>query len=634
MKRKLRLLLFIAVLVFCAFQLYIFSQQNFGSPKLQLRWDSVQIEMRHTLRDPLENVSHVSIKSVPFAVSKEGFIGNYEPAPREALDRPGDYGKPVIVRGKERVLAEKSVGIYGYNIIASDKIAMDRIPPDFRMTDCKFWHYPEESELPSASVVIAFRDEGWSTLLRTIHSVINMSPPALLKEVILIDDESNKGNFKADLSVYLKDNFKDKVNLFRNSKKEGLIRSKTIGAKYASGDILVFMDAHCECGRNWLVPILALLAHNRTIVASPVTNVIDWETFAYKTTFREKHHHGIFEWGFLYKESKVPDMELTSRKYNSEPYRSPTLAGGLFAIDGKYFFELGGFDPGLQSQGGENFELSFKIWQCGGSIKWVPCSHVGYVRQTPMFLDTVQNLSDLALNYIRVVEVWLDNEHKQYFYARQPSMEEYPILNISKQLEFKKEHECKSFKWFLENVANEVLDYYPPPPPNKYWGQVMLENTKTCSYWRASAAKERNIRMSPCKSDKESQLFRLFRLNVKGQLIWDEFCIETRNDILYIQECPVQPTSNWSYLENTKQIFNSRFRKCVEAASNSVLCLKDCDANNKMQQWSFKKFRTWDAPKQQQQPQQPQQQQPPQQHEHQKQPEQQQQQQQQQKQPE
>ncbi|CAI9729779.1 Hypothetical predicted protein [Octopus vulgaris] len=503
MKRKLRLLLFIAVLVFCAFQLYIFSQQNFGSPKLQLRWDSVQIEMRHTLRDPLENVSHVSIKSVPFAVFKEGFIGNYEPAPREALDRPGDYGKPVIVGGKERVLAEKSMGIYGYNIIASDKIAMDRIPPDFRMTDCKFWHYPEESELPSASVIIVFRDEG---------------------------------NFKADLSVYLKDNFKDKVKLFRNSKKEGLIRSKKIGAKYASGDILVFMDAHCECGRNWLVPILALLAHNRTIVASPVTNVIDWETFAYKTTFREKHHHGIFEWGFLYKESKVPDMELTSRKYNSEPYRSPTLAGGLFAIDGKYFFELGGFDPGLQSQGGENFELSFK-------------------------------------NYIRVVEVWLDNEHKQYFYARQPSMEEYPILNISKQLEFKKEHECKSFKWFLENVANEVLDYYPPPPPNKYWGQVMLENTKTCSNWEASSAGERNIRMSPCKSDKKSQLFRLFRLNVKGQLIWDEFCIETKNDILYIQECPVQPTSNWSYLEFILE--------------HLMVCKEFCDMSNLIEDKTF-----------------------------------------------
>lgn len=41
--------------------------------------------------------------------------------------------------------------------------------------------------------------------------------------------------------------------------------------------------------------------------------------------------------------------------------RSPTHAGGLFAIDRKYFLEIGGYDPGLLVWGGENFELSFKV---------------------------------------------------------------------------------------------------------------------------------------------------------------------------------------------------------------------------------------------------------------------------------
>jgi polypeptide N-acetylgalactosaminyltransferase len=61
----------------------------------------------------------------------------------------------------------------------------------------------------------------------------------------------------------MQEHFGDKVKIYRTEKREGLIRARNFGAEKSVGDVVVFLDAHCECNRNWLVPLLARIAYDR-----------------------------------------------------------------------------------------------------------------------------------------------------------------------------------------------------------------------------------------------------------------------------------------------------------------------------------------------------------------------------------
>ena len=70
-------------------------------------------------------------------------------------------------------------------------------------SSCKKLTYPDP--LPTASVVICFHNEAWSTLLRTVHSVLDRTPDYLLHEIILVDDFSTEGMETQNFSSLYRD---------------------------------------------------------------------------------------------------------------------------------------------------------------------------------------------------------------------------------------------------------------------------------------------------------------------------------------------------------------------------------------------------------------------------------------------
>lgn len=73
------------------------------------------------------------------------------------------------------------------------------------------------------------------------------------------------------------------VHVYRTPSRSGLIRARLLGAKHVKGQIITFLDAHCECAEGWLEPLLSRIADDRRTVVCPIIDVISDETFEYIT---------------------------------------------------------------------------------------------------------------------------------------------------------------------------------------------------------------------------------------------------------------------------------------------------------------------------------------------------------------
>jgi GT2 family glycosyltransferase len=203
-----------------------------------------------------------------------------------------------------------------------------------------------------ASIIVITHNEG-KYLARTIESLLVALPP--WTEVLVVDDWSTDDSTKGLQNGVVK--------VLRPPKHLGAVRARNYGARHASGEILVFSDAHVEVPEGWFDPLVAPLARPSVGATGATISML--------------HHRDAKGYGLRFRDAAL-NCEWGQWE-ESNPYPVPMLGAGFFAMRRNVFEAVGGFDPGMIRYGMEDPDLDIRLWTFGYECLVVPTVEVAHL---------------------------------------------------------------------------------------------------------------------------------------------------------------------------------------------------------------------------------------------------------------
>ncbi|XP_071082767.1 polypeptide N-acetylgalactosaminyltransferase 1-like [Haliotis cracherodii] len=493
----------------------------------------------------------------------------------------GQMGRPLTINvsmlpDEERAKfrnAYKRHDMYEY---VSNLIPVHRQLPDVRPKGCSERYTGQH--LPQTSIVICFLNEAWSTLLRTIHSALDNAPPHLVKEVILVDDHSEWEFLGKPLEDYFKSN--SKIRILRSDVRKGVMHARLTGFHNATAPIVTFLDSHTECTPGWLEPLLAPIVADHNVVMTPAIDSINKEDFSLSVGEILLYYVQIDS--LTVGVSHIPDREKRRRKMAADPIRSPGMAGGLFSISKDFFIRLGTFDPGMSHWGGENIEMSFKVWMCGGRIEVAPCSHIGHVFHTHNNYPVSTGVSASVRNYARVAEVWMDDfrrYYKGYRVNHHPRV--YDPGDVSERLRLRERLQCHPFSWYIENIYPEYNISIKP----LLTGQLKFACIPGACLAATPESHTPRLKMQSCDSKGFQQVWNYTNLN---EVMTGKLCVDHQNDNITLQQCAGRGGYGRQIFLYKDQHLRWHMGKCLTVGADKFsLISTDCqDSANQKWTWT------------------------------------------------
>ena len=215
------------------------------------------------------------------------------------------------------------------------------------------------------SFIVTTRNESTAVLESTLDGLLETGA-AFPKEIIVVDDG---GTESVDMA-------RPGLRVVREHVPIGVSQSRRRGASLASGDVLVWLDAHMSFAPDWLGHMLAHVDSGALLCAAwwdyELTKPLCWGADFF---WRAERNYSL---------GHCPGFDFRHRvQFSGEgAIEVPMVIGACYMMLRESYERIGGFSPFFRTWGKDEQDISTRAWMAGLGVKCITGARVGHLSRS------------------------------------------------------------------------------------------------------------------------------------------------------------------------------------------------------------------------------------------------------------